>query len=107
MRICMTTLCRRFTVRYVTQVLADCFISLKQKKLPYSIDDVRKVVNQYSICAEIKPTFYKPPLAQVIKATQPFERLSLNFKGPMPTATKNHYMWFSYAQCKYSLMCVM
>ena len=49
-------------------------------------------MNQCNICAEIKPIFHEPPLAQVIKATQPFERLSLDFKGPMPTATKNRCM---------------
>ena len=30
--------------------------------------------------------------AQLAKATQPFERLSLDFKGPFPTSTKNRYM---------------
>ena len=45
------------------------------------------------MCAEIKPNFYKPPAAQLIKATQPFERLSLGFKGPLPSAAKNHYLF--------------
>ena len=38
------------------------------------------------------PNFYKPPDAQLVKALQPFEWLSLDFKGPLPTSTKNHYM---------------
>ena len=62
------------------------------KNLPYSIDDVRKVVNKCRICAEIKPNFYKPPNAQLVKATQPLERLSLDFKGPLPSSSKNRYI---------------
>ena len=65
---------------------------VRMKNLPYSINDVRTVVNQCKICSEIKPYFYKPPKAELIKATQPFERISLYFKGPLPSSTKNHYM---------------
>ena len=64
---------------------------VRTKNLPYSMDQVHKVVNQCRICSEIKPDFYKPPNAQLIKAIQPFERLSLDFKGPMPSSTKNYY----------------
>ena len=38
---------------------------VKVKNLPHFIDDVSKVVNQCNICAEIKPTLYKPPLAHL------------------------------------------
>ena len=31
-------------------------------------------------------------MAHVIKATQPFERLSLDFKGLLPTSSKNRYL---------------
>ena len=65
---------------------------VRVKNLPYSIKDVRKEVNQCNVCAEIKPNLYNPPIAQIIKATQPFERLSLDFKGPMPSATENRYL---------------
>ena len=41
---------------------------LRAKNLPYSIDDVCKVVQGCVVCAEIKPNFYKPPDAQVVKA---------------------------------------
>ena len=58
---------------------------VRMKNLPYSMDQVRKVVNQCRICSEIKPNFYKPPNAQLIKATQPFE-------GLLPSSTKNHHI---------------
>ena len=65
---------------------------VKSKNLPFSLDDVRKVVTNCKICAEIKPNFCKPPESHLIKATQPMERLSIDFKGPLPSASKNKYM---------------
>ena len=58
--------------------------------LPYSLDDVKCITEACSICCEVKPRFYKPPSATLIKCSQPFERLSMDFKGPLPL-TKNHY----------------
>jgi len=65
---------------------------VRAKNLPYSVDDVRKVVGDCSVCAEVKPNCYKLPDAHLVKALQPFEQLSLDFKGPLPSSTKNHYM---------------
>ena len=62
---------------------------VRVKNLPYSIDVVRKIVNNCSVCCELKPRFYRPPTAHVVKVTQPLERISLNFKGPLPSSTKN------------------
>ena len=56
------------------------------KNLPYSIDEVRKIVNGCHICAEIKPRFHNPIKSHSIKATQPIERLSIDFKGPLPSS---------------------
>ena len=52
---------------------------VRSKNLPFSLDDVRKVVNKCKICAEIKPKFCKPPEMHLVKATQPMERLSIDF----------------------------
>ena len=65
---------------------------VKSKNLPYSLHDVRKVVNACKTCAEIKPKFFKPTESHLIKATQPMERLSIDFKGPLPSASKNKYL---------------
>ena len=64
---------------------------VRTKNLPYSIDDVRKIVNNCRICSEIKPRYFSPPEVPLVKATQPFERLSLDFKGPLPSSSKNRY----------------
>ena len=63
---------------------------IKMKNLPYSIDEVRKIVNGCHVCAEIKPRFHKPIESHLIKATQPMERLSIDFKAPLPSS-KNKY----------------
>ena len=44
------------------------------------------------VCAEVKPRFVKPPETHFIKATQPMERLSLDFKGPIGGCTQYRYM---------------
>ena len=64
---------------------------VRSKNLPYSVEDVRKINSACRQCAEVKPRFYKPPPAHLIKATQPFERLNLDFKGPLPSTNRNKY----------------
>ena len=62
---------------------------VKSKNLPFSVDDVKKVISGCKGCSVLKPRFVKPVNPPLIKATQPFERLSLDFKGPLPSASKN------------------
>lgn len=44
------------------------------------------------ICAEIKTRFYNKRANRLIKATSPFERLSIDFKGPLPSSTRHKYL---------------
>ena len=65
---------------------------VRSKNLPFSQTDVKYVVSQCNTCAKLKPKFFKPALNSLIKATQPFERLSIDFKGPLPSVTHNKYL---------------
>ncbi|XP_055862342.1 uncharacterized protein LOC106074444 [Biomphalaria glabrata] len=65
---------------------------VRSKNLPFSTDDVRTVIDQCQSCAELKPRFFRPPIGQLIKATQPFERISMDFKGPLPSNSRNKYL---------------
>lgn len=65
---------------------------VKSKNLPFSVEDVRQVTKSCQICSECKPRFHKPPAAHLIKSTQPFERLNIDFKGPIPSSTRNQYI---------------
>ena len=64
---------------------------VKEKNLLFSTD-VKKVCSSCRICAEVKPCFYIPPEGTLIKATRPMERLSIDFKRPVPSVTSNTYL---------------
>ena len=66
---------------------------IRRRNLPYSIDDVKKMTSASAICCEIKPKFFKPPYVNLIKSLQPYERLSMDFKGPLPSNTKSLHFY--------------
>ena len=65
---------------------------VKSRNLPFSTDDVKRTISTCQACAQIKPQFYTNQQNTLIKATQPFERLSMDFKGPIPSVTVNKYI---------------
>ncbi|KRZ44323.1 Retrovirus-related Pol polyprotein from transposon 17.6 [Trichinella pseudospiralis] len=66
---------------------------VRSKNLPYSIQEVRQVVTDCRTCAKMKPRFYQPETANLIKAAQPFERLNIDFKGPILGHQNQRYMF--------------
>ena len=65
---------------------------VRSKNLPFSTEDVKKTCSSCRTCAELKPHFFLPQENTLIKATQPFERISIDFKGPLPTVSRNKYL---------------
>ncbi|GFS74279.1 putative retrovirus-related pol polyprotein from transposon opus [Trichonephila clavipes] len=61
------------------------------KNISFSLEDIKKVTNSCLICNELKPRFVKN-VGTLVKATAPFERLNLDFKGPLPSVSRNHYI---------------
>ncbi|XP_069168088.1 uncharacterized protein [Procambarus clarkii] len=61
------------------------------RNLPYSVEEV-KMTNSCSACSELKPRFCKFDSGHLIKATQPFQRLNIDFKGPLPSHSRNKYI---------------
>ena len=59
------------------------------KNLPFSVEEVKQMTKACRVCAEHKPQFHKPPQAHLIMATQPFDRLNLDFKGPLKSNNNN------------------
>lgn len=45
-----------------------------------------------SVRVVLKPRFNKPQDMHLIRVTTPFERLDLDFKGPLPSQVKNKYI---------------
>ena len=60
--------------------------------LPYSMEDVKRIIRSCHICAESKPWFHKPDPAHLIKATQHFEQLNFDFKCPFVSYNNNLYL---------------
>ena len=67
------------------------FHFVRTRNLLYSIEDVRQMTKACRVCAEHKPQFHSPAQAHLIKATQPFERLNIDFKGPLKSNNQNTY----------------
>jgi len=66
--------------------------SVRTKNLPYSLHEIKKMTSRCPVCCECKPQFHRPERVPLIKATQPFERINIDFKGPLPT--NNGYKHF-------------
>ena len=65
---------------------------VKVRNLPYTMEEIREVTRACKVCAECKPKFFHPEPKHLIKATQPFERLNIDFKGPLPSSNQNKYI---------------
>ena len=65
---------------------------IRSKNLPYFVEDVRKITTSFQLCAWVKLRYNKPRKVQLIKATQLFERLSIDIKGPLPSSSRNWYL---------------
>ena len=65
---------------------------VRSKNLPFSMEDIKNICSSCPTCAKVKPRFYKRPKQQLVQATKPFERLSIDFMGPKPSVTKNKYL---------------
>ncbi|XP_069755528.1 uncharacterized protein [Narcine bancroftii] len=65
---------------------------VKARNLPYTVEEIRSMTRACSVCAECKPQFFCPVNSHVIKATRPFEHLSIIFKGPLPSTNRNNYI---------------
>ena len=52
---------------------------VKVKILPYYIEEVKRVCAACTVCSRWKPRFYTPEAGRLVKATQPMERISIDF----------------------------
>ena len=65
---------------------------VRARNLPYSVNDVKHVISKCATCQKCKPQYYKPEQQELIKALRPFDRISIDFKGPLPSSTQNKYL---------------
>jgi len=60
------------------------FHQVKIRNLPYSLADVTKICKSCLSCSQLIPKLYKSTREKLTRATQPFERIIVDFKGPLP-----------------------
>ena len=65
---------------------------VKTKNFPFSVHDVKSVCSECKTCAELKSRFFRKTPETLIKALHPWERISIDFKGPVEG--KNKYLLF-------------
>lgn len=65
---------------------------LYSRNLPFSVEDVKAAANRYHHCATIKLRLYCLPYKSFNKSTEPFEGLSVYFKGLLPSVTRSCYL---------------
>ncbi|MGL4483015.1 MAG: RNase H-like domain-containing protein, partial [Lactococcus garvieae] len=65
---------------------------VRNRNLPFSVEEIKRMTANCQVCNELKPKFQTAFKGHLIKATQPFERLSMDFKGPLPSSTRNNYL---------------
>ena len=64
---------------------------VRTKNLPFSLTDILEMTSQCEDCQQIMPHLVRSNDARLVKATEVFERLNLDFKGPLPSASSNKY----------------
>ena len=64
---------------------------IRVRNLPYSVEEIKRITNACRICCECKPRYHRPAKSHLIKVTQPFEKLNIDFKGPISSNNKNVY----------------
>ena len=68
------------------------FHFVRSRNLPYTQEQVKAVTSSCHSCMHLKPQFLRCQ-SHLIKATAPFQRLSVDFKGPLPESKKgNRYL---------------
>ena len=67
---------------------------VRSKNLPFSGENMKRVCSACSVCAEIKPQFHHLNPGTLIKSTQPFEPLSIDFKGTLPSMFSKYLFAF-------------
>ena len=72
------------------------------------MDEICQVCCQCKDCAELKPRYYKKNQNTLIKASQPWERKSKDFEGPLPSSSKNWYLLVlidEFSRCLFAFPC--
>ena len=66
---------------------------IQRHKVPISLDETKRVIENCKTCALWKPHYLRPPGSSPIRSSKPWERHSIDIVGPKPmTRSKNQYL---------------
>jgi len=65
---------------------------VKTRNLPYSLHEIRQVIDNCKACKELKPRFFNPPPSPLITATRAWDRISMDFIGPLPSTSSTRFI---------------
>ena len=60
---------------------------VRSQNMPYLIDKVWRVTSECTTCAKIKLRFFNSPYNILTRSTVLFQRLSVDYKGPIPISS--------------------
>ena len=94
--VCSAILCSSDSLRRLHDALCHPGVTrfnhfLRAKNIPCSVEELRKLNASCPTCQKLKPQYHKSS-GTLIKATQPFERINIDFKGLLPSVTNNRYI---------------
>lgn len=76
---------------------------VRSRNLPYSVEEVKRMTRACSICCKIKPRFVvTADSPSIIRALRPFDRLSIDFKGPLPPTPGSSFRYLLIVVDEYS-----
>ena len=61
---------------------------VRSKNLPFSLEEFRQTCLNCHTCSVLEPCFHRPTQKHLVKATSAWERLSVDFKGPIVTSPR-------------------
>ena len=78
-------------ISYDILVFLVCHTLCAQKIYPFLLRMFKSTCLKCKVCTELKPRFYRKSPETLIKATKPWEIISINFKSPL--TGKNRYIF--------------
>ena len=82
---------------------------VRSKNLSFPFEDVRQTCLKCYTCSVLKPRFYRPKQEHLVRATSAWERISVDFKGPIVTSSKGNKFLFmvvdEYSQFPFAFAC--
>jgi transposase InsO family protein len=66
---------------------------IKQLNIAVTLEEVREICKNCSVCARVKPKFASVAPGRLVHALRPWDRISLDFKGPLTnTSVGNRFL---------------